>query len=183
MADLTAIVVHPAAPRKMVVYACDRPTTLERLKSFWLPELWQLQLKAPVIVLGRKLDLRDEQQGCLESLMNAGCRCLRSSTMLGCAGRMLEAEESNGSRESGSLARMTMNIHHDTALQDVKAAYRTLARKRDMQPPSHALFPLLTLQENIAKQFEVSYFGCFVTLFAIVCREGGRIDCHANPAP
>ncbi|GJM97017.1 hypothetical protein PR202_ga13909 [Eleusine coracana subsp. coracana] len=48
-----------AADAVVLTYACDRPATLERLSSFWLPELRRLQLKAPVIVVGCKLDLRD----------------------------------------------------------------------------------------------------------------------------
>uniref|UniRef100_A0A0D9W0J8 Mitochondrial Rho GTPase n=1 Tax=Leersia perrieri TaxID=77586 RepID=A0A0D9W0J8_9ORYZ len=58
-----------AADAVVLTYACDRPGTLERLSSFWLPELRRLQLKAPVIVVGCKLDLRDEQQVSLEQVM------------------------------------------------------------------------------------------------------------------
>ncbi|MFQ6640654.1 hypothetical protein Gotur_016076 [Gossypium turneri] len=55
----------------VLTYACDQPETLNRLSSFWLPELRQLeqlrliiieQVKVPVIVVGCKLDLRDDQQ-------------------------------------------------------------------------------------------------------------------------
>ncbi|XP_015695223.1 mitochondrial Rho GTPase 1-like [Oryza brachyantha] len=53
----------------VLTYACDRPATLQRLSSFWLPELQSLQLKAPVIVVGCKLDLRDEKQYSLEAMM------------------------------------------------------------------------------------------------------------------
>ncbi|GJN22913.1 hypothetical protein PR202_gb10521 [Eleusine coracana subsp. coracana] len=56
-----------AADAVVLTYACDRPATLERLSSFWLPELRRLQ--APVIVVGCKLDLRDEQQVSLEQVM------------------------------------------------------------------------------------------------------------------
>ncbi|XP_052148540.1 mitochondrial Rho GTPase 1-like isoform X1 [Oryza glaberrima] len=58
-----------AADAVVLTYACDRPATLERLSTFWLPELRRLQLKAPVIVVGCKLDLRDEQQVSLEQVM------------------------------------------------------------------------------------------------------------------
>ncbi|KAL5216968.1 hypothetical protein ABZP36_017652 [Zizania latifolia] len=58
-----------AADAVVLTYACDRPTTLERLSTFWLPELRRLQVKAPVIVVGCKLDLRDEQQVSLEQVM------------------------------------------------------------------------------------------------------------------
>ncbi|CAL4936650.1 unnamed protein product [Urochloa decumbens] len=58
-----------AADAVVLTYACDRPATLERLSAFWLPELRRLQLKTPVIVVGCKLDLRDEQQVSLEQVM------------------------------------------------------------------------------------------------------------------
>ncbi|KAM7469313.1 hypothetical protein LguiA_007496 [Lonicera macranthoides] len=46
----------------VLTYACDQPATLDRLSTFWLPELRRLEVKVPVIVVGCKLDLRDEQQ-------------------------------------------------------------------------------------------------------------------------
>ncbi|XP_076929712.1 mitochondrial Rho GTPase 1-like [Bidens hawaiensis] len=46
----------------VLTYACDEPSTLDRLSTFWLPELRRLEVKIPVIVAGCKLDLRDEQQ-------------------------------------------------------------------------------------------------------------------------
>ncbi|OMP05024.1 Small GTPase superfamily [Corchorus olitorius] len=46
----------------VLTYACDQPMTLSRLSTFWLPELRKLELKVPVIVVGCKLDLRDERQ-------------------------------------------------------------------------------------------------------------------------
>ncbi|KAK9062265.1 hypothetical protein SSX86_019451 [Deinandra increscens subsp. villosa] len=46
----------------VLTYACDEPSTLDRLSTFWLPELRRLEVKVPVIVAGCKLDLRDEQQ-------------------------------------------------------------------------------------------------------------------------
>ncbi|KAL8171719.1 hypothetical protein V2J09_023523 [Rumex salicifolius] len=52
-------------------YACDRPETLDRLSTFWLPELRRLEVRVPVIVVGCKLDLRDElQQVSLEQVMS-----------------------------------------------------------------------------------------------------------------
>ncbi|KAG6751624.1 hypothetical protein POTOM_043821 [Populus tomentosa] len=55
----------------VLTYACDRPETLDRLSTFWLPELRQLEVKVPVIVVGCKLDLRDEnQQVSLEQVMS-----------------------------------------------------------------------------------------------------------------
>uniref|UniRef100_A0A2P2LK64 Mitochondrial Rho GTPase n=1 Tax=Rhizophora mucronata TaxID=61149 RepID=A0A2P2LK64_RHIMU len=46
----------------MLTYACDQPSTLNRISTFWLEELRRLEVKAPVIVVGCKLDLRDENQ-------------------------------------------------------------------------------------------------------------------------
>lgn len=55
----------------VLTYACDQPETLERLSTFWLPELHRLEVKVPVIVVGCKLDLRDElQQVSLEQVMS-----------------------------------------------------------------------------------------------------------------
>ncbi|KAJ7973369.1 Mitochondrial Rho GTPase [Quillaja saponaria] len=44
----------------VLTYACDRPETLAQLSIFWLPYLRKLEVKVPVIVVGCKLDLRDE---------------------------------------------------------------------------------------------------------------------------
>ncbi|CAN1271068.1 Mitochondrial Rho GTPase 2 [Linum perenne] len=44
----------------VLTYACDQPLTLSRLSSFWLEELRRLEVKVPIIVVGCKLDLRDE---------------------------------------------------------------------------------------------------------------------------
>ncbi|KAJ9541471.1 hypothetical protein OSB04_027977 [Centaurea solstitialis] len=46
----------------ILTYACDQPSTLERLSTFWLPELRRLEVKVPVVVVGCRFDLRDEQQ-------------------------------------------------------------------------------------------------------------------------
>ncbi|CAI9102237.1 OLC1v1000476C1 [Oldenlandia corymbosa var. corymbosa] len=45
----------------VLTYACDRPATLDRLSSFWLPELRRLEVRVPVIVVGCMLDKRDEE--------------------------------------------------------------------------------------------------------------------------
>ncbi|KAJ6806374.1 putative mitochondrial Rho GTPase 1 [Iris pallida] len=58
-----------AADAILLTYACDRPATLDRLSTYWLPELRRLDIKVPVIVVGCKLDLRDEQQVSLEQVM------------------------------------------------------------------------------------------------------------------
>ncbi|GAB4855539.1 hypothetical protein Ancab_024159 [Ancistrocladus abbreviatus] len=55
----------------VLTYACDQPETLERLSTFWLPELRRLEVRVPVIVVGCKLDLRDElHQVSLEQVMS-----------------------------------------------------------------------------------------------------------------
>ncbi|XP_054817296.1 mitochondrial Rho GTPase 2 isoform X2 [Prosopis cineraria] len=54
----------------ILTYACDEPTTITRLSTYWIPELEELEVRAPVIVVGCKLDLQDEnQQINLENLM------------------------------------------------------------------------------------------------------------------
>ncbi|XP_059451846.1 mitochondrial Rho GTPase 1-like [Corylus avellana] len=52
-------------------YACDEPQSFERLSTFWLPKLCKLEVKVPVMVVGCKLDLRDEnRQVSLEQVMS-----------------------------------------------------------------------------------------------------------------
>ncbi|XP_047958180.1 mitochondrial Rho GTPase 1-like isoform X2 [Salvia hispanica] len=46
----------------VLTYACDRPDTLDRLSTHWLPELRRLEVKVPVIVVGCMLDKRGDQQ-------------------------------------------------------------------------------------------------------------------------
>ncbi|KAG0586124.1 hypothetical protein KC19_2G066000 [Ceratodon purpureus] len=53
----------------VLTYACDQPETLARLSSYWLPELRRLEINLPVIVVGCKLDLRDDRQPSLEEMM------------------------------------------------------------------------------------------------------------------
>ncbi|KAK6804936.1 hypothetical protein RDI58_002720 [Solanum bulbocastanum] len=45
----------------VLTYACDKPATLDRLSTFWLPELRRLEVRVPVVVVGCMLDKRDEQ--------------------------------------------------------------------------------------------------------------------------
>ncbi|KAL1551030.1 Mitochondrial Rho GTPase 1 [Salvia divinorum] len=45
----------------VLTYACDRPDTLDRLSTHWLPELRRLEVKVPVIVVGCMLDKRGDQ--------------------------------------------------------------------------------------------------------------------------
>ncbi|KAF7831187.1 mitochondrial Rho GTPase 1-like [Senna tora] len=55
----------------VLTYACDLPETLERLCTFWLPQLRKLEVKVPVIVVGCKQDLKDEnQQVSLDQVMS-----------------------------------------------------------------------------------------------------------------
>ncbi|XP_020101730.1 mitochondrial Rho GTPase 1-like isoform X2 [Ananas comosus] len=58
-----------AADAIVLTYACDRPATLDRLTTYWLPELRRLEVQVPVIVVGCKLDLRGEHQMSLEQVM------------------------------------------------------------------------------------------------------------------
>lgn len=53
----------------VLTYACDRPETLDRLSSYWLPELRDMGVRVPVIIVGCKLDLRNDQQQSLEQMM------------------------------------------------------------------------------------------------------------------
>ncbi|KAJ6354047.1 hypothetical protein OIU76_002972 [Salix suchowensis] len=54
-----------------IIDTSSKPETLDRLSTFWLPELRQIEVKVPVIVVGCKLDLRDEnQQVSLEQVMS-----------------------------------------------------------------------------------------------------------------
>ncbi|XP_004495731.1 mitochondrial Rho GTPase 1 [Cicer arietinum] len=55
----------------VLTYACDRPETLDSLSTYWLPHLRDLEVKVPVIVVGCKLDLRDDNhQVSLEQVMS-----------------------------------------------------------------------------------------------------------------
>ncbi|KAJ8543171.1 hypothetical protein K7X08_005694 [Anisodus acutangulus] len=45
----------------VLTYACDQPATLNRLTTFWLYEFGRLEIRVPVIVVGCKLDQRDEE--------------------------------------------------------------------------------------------------------------------------
>ncbi|KAF9618858.1 hypothetical protein IFM89_002726 [Coptis chinensis] len=54
----------------VLTYACDQPVTLDRLSTFWLPELRRLDVNVPVIVVGCKLEVRDDTQTSLEQVMS-----------------------------------------------------------------------------------------------------------------
>ncbi|MED6210466.1 hypothetical protein PIB30_064372 [Stylosanthes scabra] len=46
----------------ILTYDCEERETFEHLSSYWLPELRRLEVKAPVVVVGCKLDLRDDSR-------------------------------------------------------------------------------------------------------------------------
>ncbi|KAI3767707.1 hypothetical protein L2E82_18063 [Cichorium intybus] len=46
----------------LLTYAFDKPSTVDRLSTFWLPELRRLDVRLPIILVGCKMDLNDEQQ-------------------------------------------------------------------------------------------------------------------------
>ncbi|CAI9107678.1 OLC1v1007091C1 [Oldenlandia corymbosa var. corymbosa] len=43
----------------VLTYACDKPATLERLTSFWLPELRRLRVKVPIVLAACMVDKKD----------------------------------------------------------------------------------------------------------------------------
>ena len=51
----------------VVVYAADRPDTLSRVNTHWLPRLQSLRRDMPIIVVGNKLDLRIGDAHAIES--------------------------------------------------------------------------------------------------------------------
>ncbi|KAF6147722.1 hypothetical protein GIB67_006695, partial [Kingdonia uniflora] len=53
----------------IVTVSYDKPTSFDRLTSFWLPELQRLKVKAPVIVVACKLDLKGKTQVSLEQII------------------------------------------------------------------------------------------------------------------
>lgn len=46
----------------ILTYACHRPETFDRLGTFWLPKLRDLEVKVPVIIAGCMLDRREGHQ-------------------------------------------------------------------------------------------------------------------------
>ncbi|KAI3499796.1 hypothetical protein L1887_35606 [Cichorium endivia] len=46
----------------LLTYAFDKPSTVDRLSTFWLPELRRLEVRLPIILVGCKMDLIDKQQ-------------------------------------------------------------------------------------------------------------------------
>ncbi|KAF6162811.1 hypothetical protein GIB67_029080 [Kingdonia uniflora] len=74
----------------VLTYGCDKPETLVSLSSFWLPELRRLEVKVPVIVVGCKLDTREEAQVSLEQAMSPIMQQFREiETCIECSARNL----------------------------------------------------------------------------------------------
>lgn len=74
----------------VLTYACDTPATLDRLSTFWLPELRRLEVKVPVIVVGCKLDAREDTQVSLEQVMSPIMQQFREiETCIECSARSL----------------------------------------------------------------------------------------------
>ncbi|KAF5188937.1 Mitochondrial rho gtpase [Thalictrum thalictroides] len=72
----------------VLTYACDQPETLDRLTTFWLPELRKLEVKVPVIVVGCKLDAREDSQVSLEQVMSPIMQKFREiETCIECSAR------------------------------------------------------------------------------------------------
>ncbi|KAI3975789.1 hypothetical protein MKX01_023215 [Papaver californicum] len=74
----------------VLTYACDTPATLDRLSTFWLPELRRLEVKVPVIVVGCKLDAREDTRVSLEQVMSPIMQQFREiETCIECSARSL----------------------------------------------------------------------------------------------
>ncbi len=46
----------------VLLFATDRPQTLSRVSSYWMPELRRLQVTVPVVLVGTKSDLKPNEQ-------------------------------------------------------------------------------------------------------------------------
>ncbi|XP_051141744.1 mitochondrial Rho GTPase 1-like [Andrographis paniculata] len=78
----------------VLTYACDQPSMLNRLRSFWLHELRRLEIKAPVIVSGCKLDRRKEEYNLSVEMMPLMQQFREIETCLECsAANMLQIQE------------------------------------------------------------------------------------------
>ncbi|KAH6818841.1 MIRO-related GTP-ase 1 [Perilla frutescens var. frutescens] len=78
----------------VLTYACDQPLTLNRLSTFWLHELRRLEIKAPVIVAGCKLDRRDEEYNLSVEMMPLMQQFREIETCIECsAANMLQIQE------------------------------------------------------------------------------------------
>ncbi len=52
----------------VLCYSCDNPSSLEKIRSYWLPELQENVPSVPCILVGTKKDIRDEILGQLEGM-------------------------------------------------------------------------------------------------------------------
>ncbi|KAL1539779.1 Mitochondrial Rho GTPase 1 [Salvia divinorum] len=78
----------------VLTYACDQPLTLNRLSTFWLHELRRLEIRAPVIVAGCKLDRRDEEYNLSVEMMPLMQQFREIETCIECsAANMLQIQE------------------------------------------------------------------------------------------
>ncbi|KAG6438323.1 hypothetical protein SASPL_103261 [Salvia splendens] len=78
----------------VLTYACDQPLTLNRLSTFWLHELRRLEVIAPVIVAGCKLDRRDEEYNLSVEMMPLMQQFREIETCIECsAANMLQIQE------------------------------------------------------------------------------------------
>ena len=46
----------------VLLFATDRPQTLSRVSSYWMPELRRLQVTVPIVLVGTKSDLKPNDQ-------------------------------------------------------------------------------------------------------------------------
>ncbi len=46
----------------VLLFATDRPQTLARVSSYWMPELRRLHVTVPVVLVGTKSDLKPNDQ-------------------------------------------------------------------------------------------------------------------------
>ncbi|XP_074297384.1 mitochondrial Rho GTPase 1-like [Silene latifolia] len=46
----------------VLTYACDCTDTIQKLRSYWLPELRRLEVKVPIVIVGCKVDLMLDEQ-------------------------------------------------------------------------------------------------------------------------
>ncbi|EYU46588.1 hypothetical protein ABFS82_04G027800 [Erythranthe guttata] len=78
----------------VLTYACDQPATLNRLSSFWLHELRRLEIRAPVIVAGCKLDRRDAEYNLSVEMLPLMQQFREIETCIECsAANMLQVQE------------------------------------------------------------------------------------------
>ncbi|CAN4108729.1 unnamed protein product [Withania somnifera] len=109
----------------VLTYACDKPATLDRLSTFWLPELRRLEVRVPVIVVGCMLDKRDEQYPVsLEQVMSPIMQQFREiETCIECsASRHIQEAQTLKPRCVRALKRIFIlcDLDRDGALSDAE---------------------------------------------------------------